>query len=323
MREIHTIKPFRGTKLGIIRLDKLAYPGKTEITIGGKKIKPIGFDTYGHPIISESNFSYYKALKANTDRKSETFLTEVTYAEMPFSIKREMYDSKEAIREALNEKDGSLKDLKEILVYRKKAAFDKQPLKNFVVLDEYVLHSDGHIYWLKETDAEATEFEDIVFEIKDENKLVIGKETHLPGEEDVCPICGKNFSITDVEECEIVENSECEKTHKKCLKEFTQEIQMQKASQIIDAVYEDTPEVKIEVEWEDDEEYKTWYSYNTTQGTVSICFKTKVISIKWHDDFKPFDMEIFGNENVTKFDRGIHAWSKDNAIRYLAMAKKA
>lgn len=48
-----------------------------------------------------------------------------------------------------------------------------------------------------------------------------------------------------------------------------------------------------------------------------------MIVIKWHDNFKPFNMKIFADERVTKFDRGIHAWSKDDAIRYLGMAKKA
>ena len=59
--EIHTIRNFRGSNLGIIRLNKLAYPDKSKIkiTIGGRDVKPIAFDTYGHPIRSESNFVYY------------------------------------------------------------------------------------------------------------------------------------------------------------------------------------------------------------------------------------------------------------------------
>ena len=57
------IEPFRNepsTKLGVIRLKHLAWPDKQriKIMIGDREFKPIGFDTYGHPIISEENYAY-------------------------------------------------------------------------------------------------------------------------------------------------------------------------------------------------------------------------------------------------------------------------
>lgn len=99
---------------------------------------------------------------------------------------------------------------------------------------------------------------------------------------------------------------------------------MKEASQIIDAVYDDKPEVEVRKEWdEEDQKEKIWYCYKTNQGTISIRFKNKVIVLEWHNNFKPFSMNIFKDERVTKYDRGIHAWSRDDAIRYLSMAKRA
>ena len=53
-----------------------------------------------------------------------------------------------------------------------------------------------------------------------------------------------------------------------------------------------------------------------------------MISIEWQENFKPFDMnQIFASEDVTKWaengKRGIHAWSIENAGKYLAKVNKA
>lgn len=319
-KEIHTIRKFRGSNLGIIRLNDLAYPDekKIKILINGIEIKPIAFDTYGHPIISESNFIYYQAIKANADRKSETFLTEVFYDKMPFCISRRTFDTKESISDAAS--DNNLKALKELLEQRKRAAFLKKELNEFILFNRYVLAKNGHVYLLNE----ALENNDIVIEIDDSNKYSWTKEVHIPGINDACAICGEKFSIEDVKNGIIVENEKAEKVHCKCQNDFTKAVELQTASQIIDAVYEGRPAVSIREEWdEEDKKLKVWYEFKTIHGTISIRFKRKVIVLEWHNNFKPFNMSIFDNERVTKYDRGIHAWSKDDAIHYLMMAKKA
>lgn len=322
--EIHTIRNFRGSSLGIIRLNKLAYPDKSKIkiTIGGRDVKPIGFDTYGHPIISENNFVYYQALKANADRRADTFLTEVSYEPKPFCVREEIYDSKEAIEKAAN--GGELKKLKDLLIHRKQAAFVKMELHNFLLYGKYVLASNGHIYLAENVPEDLLINEETVVEVDETTKISRGKEIHIPSEEDVCAVCGEKFTLKDVEEQLITENGNLEKVHCKCHEQFTTEVNMKKASQIIDAIYDGRPEVEIRKEWDnEDQKEKVWYCYTTRQGTVSIRFKHKVIVIEWHDNFKPFNMSIFKDERVTKYDRGIHAWSKDDAIRYLSMAKRA
>lgn len=349
--EVHTIRKFRGTNLGIIRLNQLAKPDGMKITIGGIEIKPIGYDTYGHPIISASNFKYYQALKSNYNRKEITFLTEVYYEPKVFCVRREIYDSKEAIEKAIfeeekakredeytdkeyimkkiaEEQNEKLKKLKELLVYRKQAAFLFKPLNYFMLYGRYILASNGHVYSTSEIPADYIknlDNEDVIeLDSRIMSEYELTKEVHIPGNKDVCAICGNEFTINDVKEGYITENEQVEKVHCECQRAFSIQTELNVASQIIDAVYEDNPKVNIEREYDlKEQKEKIWYCYKTNQGTISIRFKNKVIVIEWHDNFKPFNMTIFDGERVTKYDRGIHAWSKNDAIRYLSMAKKA
>ena len=102
-RELHSIKKFRSGDLGIIRLNKLAHPRDIIIQIGDEEFKPIGYDTYGHPIISEENFIYYKALKAIKERQGESLVPVVEYSYQPFCVRREIYDSVEWLEKVQTE----------------------------------------------------------------------------------------------------------------------------------------------------------------------------------------------------------------------------
>lgn len=401
-KERHTIKPFRGGNLGIIRLNHLSYPQKEKIkiTIGDREFRPIGFDTYGHPIISEDNFTYYKAQKSIVERRGESLVPVIEYEKKSFCIRKDVYDSVQGIEKAIispkkliekeeikkasetmatklckleNEIEEALEYLepieeinqeieelknefqekldkieqkyketnedqilrlnsfKKLLIYRKQAAFCGENLETFVVFERYVLAPNGHVYLCDKLDLCPTANEEsnqtyekkVVLSMEDIALLEYSKEVHIPGEGDVCAICGERFSIKDIEDYTISENEECLKVHTECLENFTEAVEHQEASEIIDSVYDGHPESEVISKVDEDGKKKTWYVYKTNQGTISIRFKRKVIVIEWHDNFKPFHMRIFNDERVTKYDRGIHAWSKKDAIRYLMMAQTA
>ncbi len=350
LQERHSIKPFRDNSLGIIKLNELAYPSnhKMKIMIGEKQIFPIGFDTYGHPIISETNFAYYQAQKSIVERGGESLVPIVEYESAPFCIKRSMYDftpkkpiytseydftPKKPIYTSEEEgnvysteqssieeiKDLDLESLKQILNNRKKAAFCGKELYNFVLFNQYLLSSNGKVYAYFPNETYEKDIVKLDNEV-DTSKL---KEVHLPGPNDKCDICGKAFTIEDIKNFEISENEKCLKVHKTCLSDYTEAIEHKKASHMIDSVYDGRPPSQVIKKYDEEGKEIKWYVYKTNQGTISIRFKRKVVVIEWHDNFKPFNMSIFEDERVTKFDRGIHAWSKDDAIRYLTMAKKA
>lgn len=336
IKELHSIKPFRGTDLGIIRLDKLAVPEKEKmkIMIGDRELKPKSFDTYGHPIISKDNFAYYKALKSIVERQGGALVPSIEYEENVFCMRRNIYDSLEDLKKLVvieenpdvSKPSKLLANFKKMLICRKKAAFKGEILNVFVVFEKYVLTSNGHVYLVDEM-TKKSEFENEVRDVwayEELEKLEFSKEVHIPGEEDVCGVCGNHFTMADVKALRVIENEECLKMHEDCSEDFKISLDYQKASKIIDAVYDDVPVSEVVKEFDkEDGTTKIWYLYKTSQGSVMIRFKRKVIVIKWLDNFKPFNMTLFEDERVTKFDRGIHAWSKDDAIEYLRRAKKA
>lgn len=223
---VEVIQEFRQTALGKIRLKKLAYPcaDKMKITIGEKEVFPIGFDSYGHPIISEGAFKYYKVMKAKAKKEGKDFSIVVEYEERPFCIRRSAYDSEdrkmlefETVKpsiESANLKD--LKGLKEILVHRKMAVFLNENLNRFLLYDKYLLGKDGKVY---EYPSKEKHNENIV-KFDGQVDTTILKETHIPGEHDFCAICGKPFNICDVKQFEVTEDENCNKVHRKCQEEY-------------------------------------------------------------------------------------------------------
>ena len=326
--EIHNIKPFRNTNLGIIRLDKLANPKNMKIFLGNRQVSPIGYDTYGHPILSEEVLQFYFALKSNSERRNDTFLVKVQYEEANFFIKSHYYDSKEEMVKILNsEPTIKLEKFKEFLIMRKKAAFVGRKL-NVIALKfdniSYILAEDGKIYL---AEAIETKSEETVLTEEDMELYLYEKEIHIPSSEEVCKICGKSFSFEDVENGFIAFEDNC-KAHLQCARDFTEQIQEKKACAIMDAVYLN-PKASVKLCRFIDEKgiERNRFIFTTEHGEISIYFKTKVIVIEWGENYKPFQINIFDAERVTKYDdqrgRGIHAWGPADAIKYLEMAKRA
>lgn len=325
MVELHSIKKFRGTNLGIIRLNNLAKTEGIKIKIGDEYVVPVSYDTYGHPIISEQSFNYYRALKAIKERQYESLVPEVKYEEEYFSIGRIHYDSKEAFEKLskLKEED-QLSELKKILIYRKKAHFIGKELNTYILYGRYAIYKDGHIYMCSYD--ELSEDCKMIRDMSEVTNLKLLKEVHIPGPKDRCAICGKGFSIKEVKNFAITEDENCNKVHEDCLRKCIEAVNYQIASRIVDSVYLDCPSSEIIYE-EENAERRVWYKYHTRQGDLAIRFKTKVIEIKWFGKFRPFNLEtLFKDEAVTKKSLAdakiINAWGPDDAIKYLTMVAR-
>lgn len=320
LRELHSIKKFRGSNLGILRLNHLAKADGMKIKIGDEEVDPISFDTYGHPIISAASFEYYKALKAIKERQGESLVPEVEYQRDNFCIKSMLYDSKEGIEDILDcAEEKQLTRLKDILVNRKKAHFIRANMDTFILYGKYCLYEDGHVYMCNCTPIGNTQD---IMELSEVTNFELLHEVHIPGAKDRCAICGKPFTINDVKSFNTTENENCEKVHAECLRKRTEAVNYQIASKIIDTVYSDSP--ASEVVYEDG---FVWYKYHTKQGDLALCFRNKVIEIKWFGKFRPFNLEtLFKDEDVTKKKledaKVIHAWGPTDAIKYLTMVAR-
>ena len=61
-----------------------------------------------------------------------------------------------------------------------------------------------------------------------------------------------------------------------------------------------------------------WFIVTTSKGRIKIGWRKRVILIDWIDSIIP-DMseKLFIDEDVTKFDKCIHAWGLDKAKEYI------
>jgi hypothetical protein len=63
---------------------------------------------------------------------------------------------------------------------------------------------------------------------------------------------------------------------------------------------------------------KPWFLVTTLKGLIEIGWRKRVIQVDWkHSEVTKTAEELFPNEEVTKFDRMIHAWSYEAAARYI------
>jgi hypothetical protein len=61
-----------------------------------------------------------------------------------------------------------------------------------------------------------------------------------------------------------------------------------------------------------------WFIVTTTKGRIKIGWRKRVIHIDWEDSIIPDSAEtLFPDQDVTKFDKGIHAWGIENAKVYI------
>lgn len=60
-----------------------------------------------------------------------------------------------------------------------------------------------------------------------------------------------------------------------------------------------------------------WFRITTTKGRVEIGWRKRVINIEWEERVAGTAASLFPNEEVTKGERSIHAWSVEDAARYM------
>lgn len=69
---------------------------------------------------------------------------------------------------------------------------------------------------------------------------------------------------------------------------------------------------------------RPWLIVTTKIGRIKIGWRKSVIQIDWSDStVNDFADELFPDEDVTKSGRVIHAWSLEDAVKYLKVIQKA
>jgi hypothetical protein len=66
-----------------------------------------------------------------------------------------------------------------------------------------------------------------------------------------------------------------------------------------------------------------WFIVTTDKGRIKIGWRKRVINIDWTDSqIKQTGDQLFPNEDVTKWETGIHAWGYEKAKEYLDVILK-
>ena len=342
------------TSWGEIPLKHLAKPETVKITYAGREIIPEKFNIYGEPILSIETSMLLKfeeeRIRRNPGTKDFTLEVDVTYEEQDFWVPLKEFNTVEGIKKYLKD----LKSFNQMLNWRSlwRKATDKQPyLHQFIVFGKYELDPFGQVLTITAAEyANAVIIPNVCTADYFINTVVKSYSTssisYIPDSGSKCPCCGKEFTIDDLKNSilnEINDNichDSCRRNylHYKEISDFT--------THLMDLIYRDEPAYELLPNGCCNRDCCThipWFLFHTSDGDIKIgCWRNHVISIEWQENFKPFDMAIFNNEDVTKWCderyiakaiepgttptngiRGIHAHGRDKASEYLKKVKES
>ena len=65
--------------------------------------------------------------------------------------------------------------------------------------------------------------------------------------------------------------------------------------------------------------HRPWFLITTPIGRIKIGWRKRVISITWDETNRPGAEQLFPSEDVTKFDKTVHAWGVEKAKEYVGV----
>lgn len=160
-----------------------------------------------------------------------------------------------------------------------------------------------------------------------------GTFKQIPNEDDICPQCGRKWTIDDISDFVTVRDKDYNFIgyHKNCLEEHNNKLLLNEFKDVFSKVYtlHNLTFTSIPNEYCSCEHCSSWFIVSTPDGDIKIGWRKRVINIKWLDNYKMFTDDFESEKNITKGfseydkERYIHAWSIEKAIDYLSRAKNS
>lgn len=325
--------------IGHISLEKLADPSTVKVMLLGEELIPSSFSIYGEPNFTEQQEMLFMYKEEEIRRSTKDFKfrleAEVTYEERIFDVPRAQFDTVQGIRRSLS----NLEMLNEMLENRRlfsKVYGNSARLNEFMLFGCFWLDTFGQIMSVEKTTfgklkvtRDIERYEE--FCANNGGFTLTSGGYNIPKADSICPCCGKKITIEDIKNNPCV-YEEGEMHHDACLRNYKKLTEIDKFTRrLMDLIYKEEDYTFDLLPNGYCSQYccshKPWFMFHTPDGDIEMGWRKRVISIEWQENYKPFDMELFKDEDVTKWGdkgkRGIHAWGNEKAYQYLATVLKA
>ena len=321
-----------GKIFGLVDLQHMADPQSVVVFLCGERLYPEKFNVFGEPIFTKEVCDLFEWKERALERihgKDFRLTAVVTYDGSKVHISPHEVNSLNGVKCRIQDLKSLNKLLKDRRIYNRLGVGS---LNKYVIFGRYRLDECGEVWTLAEQ-YEVTgiplictedEFHEAYNKVKPDTWVLWKCGCDIPDEDESCPWCTKKFTIDDVKNGRFgTINGKV--AHLQCVKQYEHEREIDKIIyQIMELIYEDGLTFDLLPNGYCNQPcyaHKPWFLCHTPDGDIKIGWRKRVISIEWKENFKPFDMSIFDSENVTKWERGIHAWGKNKAYEYIKKVK--
>ena len=321
-----------GETFGIVDLQHMADPQSVIVSLCGVRLYPKKFNIFGEPIFTKEVCDLFewkeKALK-RIHGKDFKLTALVTYDSSKVHINPHEVNSLDGVTCSMQNLKLLNKLLSDRMIYNYQLGRGR--LNEYVIFGRYRLDKSGKVWTLKEEyevpgmplACTQNEFIETYNKVKSYKLASWEGICNIPDEGESCPWCTKKFTIDDVKNGRFdIINGKI--AHLQCTKQYEHEREINKIIYLMELVYKDGLTFDLIPNGYCKNPccaHIPWFLCHTPDGDIEIGRREREISIEWKENFKPFDMSIFDSKNVTKWERGIHAWGIDKAYEYIKKVK--
>ena len=308
-------------------LSHLAVTGSAKILVGTHWVSVDKYDIYGAPILPNSLIKIFSMEKEFVEASGSSYTIQVHYTQLKNSFSPELLSNLDYVNFKLRSALGFIDYLCEVKKFKKE-------FPNYINFQEFVFYGK---FWLNKFGiimelAQLYDVPENVVKFEDFKKIypnfalspfpidsVINSDLR-------CPYCLQDLTLNDILNDKVDWRGEDGPTHKSCQNTF---YSLSNRSDIFSIMrYSDWDVSNYN---EIPNEYgcncqicknRPWFIFHTSDGDIKIGWRKRVISIEFMKGFSEFPMSIFEDEDVTKWEKGIHAWGKEKAIEYLTKVHK-